>query len=92
MSSFKASIGHFPSHCGTIIFHRFGYGDLLLAGIKECFNNYKTAIAVFVDDPDQRNHYEKLKREFKILYQSSILKNPSTNDEYIIVIYLNEKP
>jgi len=88
-------IAAFPSHCGSKIFHDlYNLSDdtrlNLTAALSKQF--HKTAFAIFVDHPGQRCTYELLKKKFKILYQSPILKNPSTDNPYFIVIYLNEEP
>lgn len=88
------SISHFPSHCGSRILHNFGNTSISKTGLKQSLSKkyYRTFFSIYINREDQRIEYENLKKMYKILYQSPILVNPSTNIEYIIVIHLNEKP
>ena len=85
------NIADFPSHCGSEIFHQF-YDTKVKINASVYAGNVRTFFGIFVDHHRQQNTYKKLARAFKILYQSPVLVNPSTNREYFIVIWLNEKP
>ena len=82
-------ISNFPSHCGSQIFHQL-YSTRRSWWPSQ--HNFRTFFGIFVDDLDQKKTYKSLNKRFKILYQSPVLVNPSTNREYFIVIWLNEKP
>ena len=84
---------NFPSHCGSKIFHNFFAGST--ASYKYYFHKAtsNTAFAIFINEPFQKKAYDRLKKRFKILYQSPILTpKASYQNPYFIVIYLNEKP
>lgn len=93
----------FPSHCGSKVLHQLYDLKDDTAHWPDCLKQinlekkipsqfYRTLFAIYVNYPKQRKVYEALKKQFKILYQSEVLVNPSTKNEYFIVIYLNEKP
>ena len=84
-------ISSFPRHCGSRIlsnFHespRWSFDD---PPPKHC----KTLFGIFINTERQRQNYEWLKKKYEILYQSPVLRNPSTGNHYFIVIWLNQKP
>jgi len=92
----KISTAPFPSHCGSRILHNFGshFEYYSKKDLKDSLDDgwYRTFFAIFVEEKEQKKEYDSLSKMFKILYQSPVLENPQTGNEYIIVIYLNEKP
>ena len=83
------NLDDFPSHCGSTVLHDFASG-LFIPLIHK--SEYRTIFSIFINRPDQKKAYDALTQKFKILYQSPVLKNPNTNREYFIVIFLNESP
>jgi len=86
----QGSIASFPSHCGSRILHGFDYGKFSFKDMP--IRHYKTLFSVFINRADQHKAYKVLTKKYKILYQSPLLVNPTTDREYFIVIFLNEKP
>lgn len=86
-------IQSFPNHCASVIFHNFlmGHCSNYLEDFSKSYR--KTAFAIFTNRKDQKKAYDALKKKFKILYQSPIIKPPAQSQKpYFIVIYLNELP
>ena len=81
-------IQNFPYHCGTKIICDF-WSFHNVPFYSEFVNTF---IGIFIDDPDQRKSYEKMKKKYKILYQSPVLSRKGKGNDYFIVIWLNEKP
>jgi hypothetical protein len=84
------NVDPFPSHCGSKIFHQLYNPWPPAPWPNKDFT--RTIFGIFIDHPNQKRTYTTLAKKFKILYQSPVLKNPSTNRQYFIVIWLNEKP
>lgn len=84
-------VANFQSHCGSLIFHNF-FQEPGFTNVELDREWVKTMFGIFVNTPTQKRNYNALKGRYKILYQSPILINPSTKNEYFIVIWLNEKP
>lgn len=84
----------FPYHCGSRTLGDFfsGVNNVKIDYLKDN-QSYNTFFSIYTNRGDQYKAYNKLKKIFKILYQSPIL-NPKTTyqNPYFIVIYLNEKP
>ena len=78
---------NFPDHCGTKIIHDFWAFEEL--PYKYPTTQVKTLIGIFINAPEQQKSYEKMKKKYKILYQSPLMKNPSTKRDYFIVIWIN---
>ena len=78
----------FPCHCGTNIICDF-WSEGHFSRPSEYVNTF---IGIFIDHPDQKKSYEKMKKKYKILYQSPILSRKGNGNDYFIVIWLNEKP
>lgn len=80
----------FTRHCGTRIVSDFWTVNAVPTASK---TYVKTFIGIFVDNSDQAKCYKRMKKAYKILYQSPILKRgPGNGNDYFIVIWLNEKP
>ena len=78
----------FPYHCGTKVIYNFWTRTQPLN-----FSKFVTTfIGIFIDAPDQKKSYEKMKKKYKILYQSPVLSRKGHGRDYFIVIWLNEKP
>lgn len=78
----------FPYHCGTKVACDFWSSSYL-----PTYSKYvNTFIGTFIDDSDQKKSYGKMKKKYKILYQSPILSRKGHGRDYFIVIWLNEKP
>lgn len=78
----------FPYHCGTKVACDFFNTDLFIKPLK----HINTLIGIFVNTPDQRKSYQKMKKRYKILYQSPILSRNGHGRDYFIVIWLNKSP
>lgn len=81
-------IRDFPYHCGTKLIWDFWRSRHFSRPSK--YEN--TFIGIFIDHPDQKKSYEKMKKKYKILYQSPVLSRKGHGCDYFIVIWLNEKP
>ena len=82
-------VKEFPYHCGTkIICDFWSYGK-----VPYCNRTVYTFIGIFIDAPEQRKSYMKMCKQYKVLYQSPVLKREGgLGNDYFIVIWLNEKP
>ena len=78
----------FPHHCGTKIACDF-WSHYPVVSYSKFVNTF---IGIFIDDPDQMESYKKMKKKYKILYQSPVLSRKGYGNDYFIVIWLNEKP
>ena len=78
----------FPYHCGTKVVCDFWS----ISSFSRLSKNVNTFIGIFVDDPDQKRSYKKMKKSYKILYQSPVLSRNGHGNDYFIVIWLNQSP
>ena len=78
----------FPYHCGTKVIYNCWTRTQPLK-----FSKFVTTfIGIFINAPEQKENYEKMKKKYKILYQSPVLSRKRHGNAYFIVIWLNEKP
>lgn len=92
MTSFVNSSTTLYGTCGVGLFYDFGrsyYGRIQdMAPRGGCGWN----IAGFINAPEKKEVYEKLKKKYKIVTQSPVRRNNNSGNQFFYVMYDCKKP